>query len=169
MKAINQQDVKFMLARPEVGGQSLQRRCFVVSSFRNRDQVQEAVGRLRAADLFTYDFTLAEFTFGETAWNSTPYEDAQSHPEISSAARSDLTLLQSLGAPDFVLLVLPAGFSAGWETGYAAARGAHIVVCTQDSAQRDVPLLHSARFLSSLDECITYIIDAARPQLDEAL
>lgn len=158
---MTEENLTFLFKRPEVGEQRMQRRCFVTSSFRNKERVQRAVTRLRQAGLFTYDFTVAEFSVPENDWGGLSFEDARSNPEMESASRSDLIMLRSLGMADFVLVLLPAGFSAGYEAGYAASRGAHVVVCTESSRQVDLPMLHADHIFESLDECINYIIRAA--------
>ena len=146
------------LRRTEVGGQTLQRRCFVASSMRNRDHVRAAVERLRDRGVFAYDFSIAEFaTVSEADWNGLSLADAASHEEISSAAAADITMLGTLGGADFLLLILPAGFSAGWETGYACARGATIIVWTTTPPKVDLPLLHASAVFDSLDDCIEHI------------
>jgi hypothetical protein len=150
-------DIRFMLARKEAGAQYLQRRCFIVSSFRNREVVAEAVTQLRARSLFVYDFTASELSDSESDWNPPSLERARQHVGIGAAARADLAMLKCLGAADIVLVILPAGFAAGWEAGYAAGRGAQIVVCSNGSEQVDVPLLHAHQVFASLHDSIEYL------------
>jgi hypothetical protein len=127
--------------------------------------VARAVEQLRAAGWFVYDFTVAEFV-AEKDWGGISHEEARTHPEIGTAARSDITMLRSLGAADVLLVVLRAGFSAGWEAGYATARGATVVVCG-DLTQRDVPVLHADAVFPSVDEALEFIKRFGQSPVDE--
>ncbi len=146
----------FMLARSEVAGQRLQRRCFVASSFKNRDLVAWVVEQLREDGWFVYDFTAAEFSVSEEDWGGMSHAQAKTHTEISSAARADIAMLRCLGAADVMLVVLPAGFSAGWEAGFATARGAKVVVCGY-AGQSDVPLLHADAAFAFVEEALEVV------------
>jgi hypothetical protein len=147
MTPMEPDDMPVLRGRPEVATQSIQGRCFVASSFGNKHQVVDAVQRLRRDGWFVYDFTAAELSVSERDWGGLSYAAARAHPEIQSVANSDLLMLRCLGAADVMLVILPAGFSAGWEAGYATARGARVVVCG-DLRQLDVPILH-ADFVSA--------------------
>jgi hypothetical protein len=149
-------EITALLGRPELGSQRLQRRCFVASSFRNKEAVARVVDELRRSGWFVYDFTAAELSLSEKDWGGLSYAQAREHPEVSSAATSDITMLRCLGAADVMLVILPAGFSAGWEAGYASARGARVVVCG-DLSQLDVPVLHAAYIASSIDDALAHI------------
>jgi hypothetical protein len=149
-------EIASLLGRPELAAQTLQRRCFVASSFRNQELVHRVVDDLRRGGWFVYDFTAAELSLSETDWGGLSYAEAREHPDVSSAATSDITMLRCLGAADVMLVILPAGFSAGWEAGYASARGARVVVCG-DLHQMDVPVLHATYIASSIDDALAHI------------
>ena len=159
---MDQDDTAFMLGRPEAAGQRLQRRCFVASSFRNRDVVASVVGQLRAEGWFVYNFTVTKFSVSEQDWGGMSHEQAKAHPEIAPAARSDVAMLRCLGAADVMLVVLPAGFSAGWEAGFATARGAKVVVCGEE-LQSDVPLLHADAVFPTVDEAVVFVKQFGQP------
>jgi hypothetical protein len=161
--SVNESDeIAFLRGRPEVAGQRLQGRCFVASSFRNKRLVAEIVQGLRRDGWFVYDFTAAELSLSEQDWGGLSYAEAREHREIWSAADSDLLMLRCLAAADVLLVILPAGFSAGWEAGYASARGARVVVCG-DLHQLDVPVLHAAYIAASIDDALAYIGRLAVP------
>lgn len=149
-------EIATFLGRPELAAQSLQRRCFVASSFRNKDLVARVVDDLRRNGWFVYDFTAAELSLSEADWGGLSYAEAREHPEVTSAATSDITMLRCLGASDVMLVILPAGFSAGWEAGYASARGARVIVCG-DLRQMDVPVLHATYIASSVEDALMHI------------
>lgn len=151
------------LQRAEFDGQQVQARCFVVSSFRNSHIVRQAVARLRQHQLFVYDFTNSALSQNQADWSQLSLDDAQTRADMHATAQSDLMMLQYLGPGDVVLLILPAGFSAGWEVGYATARGAYIVVATQDQAITDLPLLHADVISPTVDEAVDHIIDYTQP------
>ncbi|MDZ4769474.1 MAG: hypothetical protein SGJ24_10120 [Chloroflexota bacterium] len=148
-----------LLQRPEVAGQSLQRRCFVSSSAANATKVQAAVSRLRAAGWFVYDFTRSDLLSVMRQAGITSFEDAMASPYLRETGQSDMTMLRSLGAADVLLLILPAGFSAGWETGYASGRGARVVVAVEGAPLTDIPLMHADRIAATLDEALDHLID----------
>jgi hypothetical protein len=161
---MSEEVIKQLLIRKEVFGQQIQRRCFVTSSFRNRDLVHSSVTYLRDHGWFVYDFTVAQFSVSEDDWDGMSYYQARLNPEILGAAVSDLTMLRCLGALDVILVVLPAGFSAGWETGFAAARGARVVVCGDISSQMDLPLLHADKIFETVEDALVYLRDLVQAQ-----
>lgn len=150
-------DPQFLQNRPETGGGTLQRRCFISSSLKNKSVVHAAAVRLRDKGLFVYDFTESDLPKILTETQVSSFSEALGLTGIQNIARSDLTMLRSLGAADVLLLILPAGFSAGWETGYASGRGAHIVVCTQETEITDLPLIHADHICQTVDEAVAYI------------
>lgn len=150
-------DLAAWAERPEVNGQQLQRRCFVASSSANRAAVQIAVERLAHAGWFVYDFTRNDVLYRLYQAGVRSFAEASATPEFQATAESDLLMLRSLGATDVLLLILPAGLSAGWEAGFAASRGAQLVVCAEGSEITDVPLYHADHIFASLSATLDYL------------
>jgi hypothetical protein len=146
-----------LLARPEAAGQTLQRRCFVSSSSSNAAKVSAAVERLRAAGWFVYDFTKSDLFGAMRAAGVSSFAEAMQIPYFRETAEADLNMLHLLGPADALLLILPAGFSAGWEAGVAFSRGARVVVATEGTPITDVPLIHADAIAESLDAALALL------------
>ncbi len=145
------------LNRAEINGQALQRRCFVASSSANRAAVQAAVEHLIADGWFVYDFTQNDVLMTLYQAGVRTFAEARTLPAFQATAESDLFMLNSLGAADVLLLILPAGLSAGWETGFAYSRGAQIVVSAEGTDITDVPLYHAHHIFPTLREALDHL------------
>jgi hypothetical protein len=146
-----------LLNRPEVKGQTIQRRCFVSSSSANQAAVQSACKHLIRAGWFVYDFTKNDVLESLYAAGVRTFAMAKANPAFQETAESDLLMLRSLGATDVLLLILPAGLSAGWEAGFAFSRSAQIIVCTEGTEVTDVPLYHADHIFPTLREALDYL------------
>jgi hypothetical protein len=149
--------ISSLLNRPEISGQTVQRRCFVASSSSNRAAVQIAVDELLRAGWLVYDFTKNDLVAALYQAGARTFAEACAVPAFQATAESDLFMLRSLGAADTLLLILPAGLSAGWETGFAFSRGAQIVVSAEGTDVSDVPLYHADHIFSTLRAALDYL------------
>lgn len=142
--------------RPEFASQSLQRRCFVACSYKQKRLGEACVEALRDLGLATWSYFSFEFGFDESTWEGMSLREALENEEVKQAAKADKTFLETLTPADFFVLLLPSGFSSGWETGFATARGAHVVV-VGENPRPDIPLTHAHAFFTTWQEAVFYI------------
>ncbi len=154
--------LRWLVSRPEFRPQSLQRRCFVSSSFKQRRLVKACISALRNLGIATWSFCDCQFSFDEGTWSGMSLQTALGLEEVQQAAKADRAFLETLTPADFLVLLLPAGYSSGWETGFAAGRGARIIVVGQNS-NPDIPLLHADAFFGTWQDAVSYISEDIEP------
>jgi hypothetical protein len=150
--------IGWLSKRPEFGSQWLQRRCFVASSYKQKAAVLQCVSALRELGVVVWSFCSYEFSFDEGTWDGMTLRDALDKSEVKEAAMADKTFLETLSPADFLLVLLPSGFSTGWEVGFASARGAHVVVAGEN-ANPDIPLANARAFVRTWQEAVAYIAE----------